>query len=262
MLVSDMAVQDFITPDEFADAPEDPAMAFADLVGRAERRLSELLNPLFDQQNSYYQFETLQHGFMNVVVGLARSFKVEPFASRDVPRRKDYDDGEFIEFKADLDHYLTQLLVDNTIRNRQNSVLLVEKDKERIRVHVRAIKDAIDKASLSEAKRSALHKKLTDFEKALEKTRLNLMEATMFAIAILGLPGAVWTSAEVVGKLTQTVLTIVAEAKVVDDENRRLAPTEAPAALMPPRKDDLRGPFGKSKSGASLAEELDDEVPF
>lgn len=251
-----MAVQDFITPDEIADAPEDPAMAFAELVGHAERRLAEQLKPL-DDQDSYYQRETVEHGFMNVVVGLARPFKIEPFASLDVPRRKDFEDASFVEFKADLDHYLTQLLVDNTIRNRRNSVLLVEKDKERIRAHVRAIKDAIDNADLSEAKRAALHKKLAAFEAALEKTRLNLMDATMFAIAILGLPGAVWASADVVGKLTQTVLTIVAEAKVADDENRRLAPPEAPSALMPPRADDL-----KRKSEDSLAKELDDEIPF
>lgn len=257
-----MAVQDFITAEEIADAPEDPAMAFAELVGIAERRLAEQVEPFLDDQDAFYKVAEARHGFMNVAIGLARSFKIEPFASLDVPRRKDFDNADYVEFKADLDHYLTQLLVDNTIRNRRNSVLLVEKDKERIRVHVHAIKEAIDKADLSAAKRSALHKKLADFEAALEKTRLNLMEATMFAIAILGLPGAVWASADVVGKLTQTVLVIVAEAKVVDDENRRLALPEAPAALMPPRKDDLRPTFGKSKSGAALAEELDDEIPF
>ena len=83
----------------------------------------------------------------------------------------------------------------------------------------------------------------------------------MLAIAILGLPGAVWTSADVVGRLTQNVLSIVAEAKLADDENRRLPPTEPRAALMPPRQED----FGRRPPKAgdkSLADEIDDDIPF
>ena len=256
-----MAVQDFITSEEIEAAPEDPAMAFAELVGIAERRLSDLCKPHMGDQDGYDYINEYRHGFENVVIGLARSFKIEPFASRDVPRLRDFGFHDYQEFRADLDHYLTQLLVDNTLRNRRNSVPIPPKDKDRIRGHLHALRQAVDEANLTDAKRSALHKRLSDFEAALDKPRLNLMEATMFAIAILGLPGAVWSSAEVVGKLTQNVLSIVAEAKQADDENRRLAPTEPRAVLLPPRQE-VPKPKSSKAGGTSPTGDLDDEIPF
>lgn len=253
-----MAVHDFIRSDEIEAASEDPAMAFAELVGIAEKRLAELCEPHMGDQDGYRYIEDYRHGFENVVIGLARSFKIEPFASREVPRRKNFSYDDYEEFRSDLDHYLTQLLVDNTLRNRRSSVPISAKDKDRIRSHLHALREAINTAKLTDAKRAALHKRLADFESALDKPRLNLMEATMLAVAILGLPGAVWQSAEVVGKLTQNVLTIVAEAKLADDEDRRLPLTEPRAALLPPRQE----PDVSKRGGRSFDKELDDEIPF
>ncbi len=203
-----MAVHDFITSDEIEAAPEDPAMAFAELVGIAEKRLVDLCAPHMGDQDGWEYIQDYRHGFENVVIGLARSFKIEPFASREVPRRRDFGQDDYREFRSDLDHYLTQLLVDNTLRNRRNSVPISPKDKDRIRGYLYALRQAVDEAKLPDAKRATLHKRLAEFEAALDKPRLNLMEATMLAIAILGLPGAVWTSADVVGKLTQNILTL------------------------------------------------------
>ncbi len=244
-----MAVHDFITSDEIEAAPEDPAMAFAELVGIAERRLAGLCKPYWNEDGGYRAIEDYQYSFENVVIGLARSFEIEPFASRDMPRRRNFGHEEYQDFRSDLDHYLTQLLVDNTLRNKRNSVPISEKDKDRIRSHLHGLRAAIDAAELTDSKRATLHKRLAEFEEALDKPRLNLMSATLFAFAILGLPGAVWQSADVVGKLTQNILSVIAEAKLADDENRRLAPSEPRAALIPPRQE----PFDK---------DLDDEIPF
>ena len=254
--VAGMAVQDFITSDEIEAAPEDPAMAFAELVGIAEKRLTDLCKPHMGDQDGWDYIQEYRHGFENVVIGLARSFKIEPFASRDVPRRRDFSQDDYQEFRSDLDHYLTQLLVDNTLRNRRNSVPVSEKAKDRLRQHLHALRAAVDEADLTELKRAALHKRLGAFEAALDKPRLSLMEATLLTVAILGLPGSVWASAEIVGKLTQTILAIVAEAKMADDEERRLPPTEPRAALVPPRQEERR------PGGSSLSDELDDEIPF
>lgn len=258
-----MAVQDFITSDEIEAAPEDPAMAFAELVGIAEKRLTDLCKPFLgsNEEADWNYIQDYRHGFENVVIGLARSFKIEPFASRDVPRRSNFGSDDYQEFRSELDHYLTQLLVDNTLRNRRNSVPIQPKDKDRIRQHLHALRQAVDAADLTDAKRATLHKRMSDFEAALDKPRLNLMEATMFAIAILGLPGAIWTSADVVGKLTQNVLSIIAEAKLADDENRRLGPTEPRVALMPPRQNEVK-PKPSRPSGTSRSDDLDDEIPF
>lgn len=232
-------------------------MAFAELVGIAEERLTELCRPHVGDGDSYEVIADYRHSFENVVIGLARSFKIEPFASRDVPRRRSYDYAEFQEFKSDLDHYLTQLLVDNTFRNRRYSVPISESEKGRIRSHLHALREAVDASNLPDSKKTALHKRLADFEAALDKRRLNLIEVTMFTLAVVSAPGAAWQSAEVVGKLTQNVLSIIAEAKEADDENRRLPPEEPRAALLPPRKE-----TNFSKEYGSFDKDLDDEIPF
>jgi hypothetical protein len=254
-----MAVHDFIRPDEIEAAPEDPAMAFAELVGIADKRLAELCEPYMGDQESYAYIQDYRHGFENVVIGLARSFNIEPFATRELARRREYDFDDYRDFRSDLDHYMTQLLVDNTLRNKRYSVPLSDKDKNRIRAYLHRLREAMDNADLTDAKRAALHKKLADFEVALDKPRLNLTAATVLTVAVLGLPGSIWQSAEVVGKLTQNVLTIIAEAKQADDEDRRLAPTEPRAALIPPRQE-IEPP--KKRRGRSFDKELDDEIPF
>jgi hypothetical protein len=106
-----MAVHDFITSEQIEAVPEDPAMAFAELVGIVEKRLSKLCNPYIgvNEQEAWDHINDYRHGFENVVIGLARAFKIEPFASRDVPRRGDFGGSDYQEFRADLDHYLTQL---------------------------------------------------------------------------------------------------------------------------------------------------------
>lgn len=232
-------------------------MAFAELVGIAEKRLAQLCEPYMGEDDGYELIQEYRHGFENVVIGLARPLKIEPFASRDVSRRRDYGRDDYQDFRSDLDHYLTQLLVDNTLRNRRNSVPILAKEKDRIRAYVHSLRKAVDEADLTDSKRAALHKKLADFEAALDKPRLNLMEAAMLVIAIAGLPGAVWASHEVVGKLTQNILSVVGEAKLADDEDRRLPPTEPRAALLPPRQEPA-----PSKEGGSFGKELDDEIPF
>jgi hypothetical protein len=253
-----MAVHDYITKEELENASEDNQTAFADLVAIADKRRQERWAAL-DQHDGSYAYEEIEHGFMNVVIGLAKAYKLEPFASMEVPRRSGFRTSEFDDFKADLDHYLTQLMVSNTIRDRQSSVPLSPPAKEKIRDYLRALRDQIDKSDFPDAKKADLHDRLSEFEAALEKPRLNLFKTTLLVLNILALPGGLWASYDIVAKLTQNVLEVVAEAKAIDDENRRLAPTEQPAILLPPRKEDFGRP---NASGGSLADELDDEIPF
>lgn len=256
LYISHMNFFDFIKQEELDDAPEDPALAFTYLVTIAQRRLSEETKSLNgEDQYSYQVLEEARHGFMNVVIALAKVYKVEPFASLEVPRHQEFGSGVHRQFKLDLDHYMTQLLVSNSIRGRQDSVLIPPKMKDKIRSYIHGLKQAIDQSELSDAKRSALHAKLAEFEKELEKSRLTLIAVTRITIAILAVPGSLWASYELVQKLANNVLQTVGEAKVADDENRQLAPAPPRAALSPPRKEDG---FPQAKQG----DDLDDEIPF
>jgi hypothetical protein len=248
-----MNIFDFIKQDELDDFPDDPALAFMSFVRLAQQRLFEREKQLdTNDQNDWHLVEEARHGFMNVVVAAAKRYAIEPFVSMDVPRITKFDHDVHRQFKADLDHYMTQLVLDSSIRGKRDSVLLLEGSKDRIRSYIHGLKVEIDKASFTEAKRADLLDKLAKFETSLDSRRLNFLEVMTITIAILGLPGSAWASYDIVAKLTTNMLETVAEAKIVDDENRRLAPIEKPAALLPPRKEaaDLRG------------SEMDDEIPF
>jgi len=251
-----MHVFDFITPEEIDLAPEDPAFAFAELVGHAIRRLDDFTKTRdLTDQDGWNEVEEARLGFMNVIVGLAKAYKIEPFANQDVPRFDNFNLNIHRQFKADLDHYITQLVVDNSLRAKRDATAIPPKIRERLRAYVNALREAVDASQLSETKRTVLHEKLDAFEAELNKRRLGLMAVAKMTIAIATVPGALWGSYEVVNRLTHQVLQAVGEAKAAEDENRQLPPLSAPAALLPPRKEEA-----ETKGGFS--QNLDDEIPF
>ncbi|MCW8916212.1 MAG: hypothetical protein OQK24_10210 [Magnetovibrio sp.] len=251
-----MNILDLITQDELDDAPEDASIAFMQLANAAQTRLTDYIKTLDEREESYL-IEEAQYNFMNVVTALAKSYKIEPFASAEVPQYERYNYAEHRQFKADLDHYITQLLVNNSLRGKRDSVEVPPNLKDKIRVYVNELKAAIDKAEFPDSKRASLHKKLIDFEIALEKNRLSYMDVTKIAFTILAVPGSMWASYDVVKKLTTNVMQVVGEAKELDDENRKLPLVEPPAVLLPPRKDN-QNPVKNIKPGG----DLDDEIPF
>ncbi len=250
-----MNIFDFITQEEIEELSEDPNLAFSTFVGHASRRLSQRTAELdsVNDQEAYHQLEEARHGFMNVVVAAAKKYEIDPFASMEVPTHQQFDFNAHRDFKSDLDHYMTQLLLDNVIRERSNSVSLVPKAKDRVRAHIHGLRTCIDSADLNDAKKAVLLKKLAEFEAELDKRRLSLLAVTRIALEVLALPGGVWATGEMVNKLTINVLEIVAEAKAAEDETRQLAPTAPPMQLSAPRR---------QVTAWRDADDLDDDIPF
>lgn len=250
-----MNIFDFITQEEIEELSEDPHLAFSTFAGHASRRLSKRTAELdsANDQEAYHQLEEARHGFMNVVVAAAKKYKIDPFASMEVPTHQQFDFNAHRDFKSDLDHYMTQLLLDNVIRERSNSVSLAPKAKDRLRGHIHGLKTCIDSADLSDARKAVLLKKLAEFEAELDKRRLSLLAVTRITLEILALPGGVWATGEMVNKLTTNVLEIVAEAKAAEDEARQLAPTAPPMQLSAPRR---------LVTTWRDTDDLDDDIPF
>ena len=254
-----MNIFDFVTQDEMDDLPEEPQMAFMEFVRHAQNRLNERTKELdTDDQAQWQLLEEARYGFMNVVIAAAKRYGIEPFVSMQVPRFDKFGFEVHRQFKADLDHYLTQLVLDNSIRKKRDSVLIPPETKDKIRKYLHALKSEIDKADLTDAKRSALLDKLATFEKELDKKRLSLLAVTTLAMSILAAPGGIWASYEIVAKLTQNVLQTVGEAKAADDEIRKLPSSEKPKQLLPPRED-LSLP---EPPPSFRRDEMDEEIPF
>ena len=104
-------------------------------------------------------------------------------------------------------------------------------------------------------KREALLKRLDALESELEKRRVSMMTIARIAYHIWAIPGSAWASYEVANKLLNNVMQTVAEAKELEDQQRKLPHREPMKALSPPRVEQQ-----PEKSG--FANDLDDDIPF
>lgn len=256
-----MLIFDFITQAEIDELPDDdPQLAFARFVEISQRRLSEKIRDTENDEAGWHIRNQAEHGFMNVVIAAAKRFEIDPLASIVVPRATKYDSDLYREFRSDLDHYLTQLLLGNSARAKRDSVLIPAELKRTIRTYVFHLRELVENdADLDESKRQKLLGHLADFEKALDNKRLNLLAVTVLAITLLGAPGALLASGEPAYRLLANILRVVGEAKIADDANRQLPSVAPPLVLTAPRP--LKQSEGESGKHSSF-DEIDDDIPF
>jgi hypothetical protein len=252
-----MSILNFVTQEELDGLDEDPRKAFMQLVNYAQKSLfnqTSKINP--ENEYDWNRIEELQQKFMNVIVASGKKYEVEPFASINIPKHSEYRTTDYKQFESDLDHYVTQLIIDNSLRTRKNSVGILQNSKEKIRDYVRALKTCIENAQMEEKKKQTLLDRLEDFEKELEKRRTNVMAVTMLALDILAVPGGAWASVEITQKLITNITQVFADSKSIEDQIKQIEKTTPPKALSPPRK-----PMEKEKITNDL-DSLDDDIPF
>ncbi len=258
-----MTILNFVTQEQLDSLDmDDPQSAFINLVNFAQRSFSAQTSKLdLDERNDYEKREEIRHNFMNVIAASAKRLEIEPFVSMNVPRHSSFNESEFRNFKDDLDNYITQIMLDNSMKSRKNSVEILPQSKDKIRSYVHGLRDCVEKSTMQGAKRKTLLDKLNSFEKELEKQRVNILAVALVSFEILGIPGAVWASADIAHKLISNVMQEVAEARVIEQQTRSIAATSTPKALSPPRSEDNKAstPAWKKKTPTS---ELDDEIPF
>ena len=130
-----MMIFDFITQDEMDDLPDDdPQEAFTRFVEIARRRLADYTATLGEEEADWHQRSEAQHGFMNVVIAAAKRFEIQPLATLSVPRATKFNSDIYREFRSDLDHYLTQLLLNNSARAKRDSVNWSRLSEQKFRV--------------------------------------------------------------------------------------------------------------------------------
>lgn len=254
-----MSIFSFVTQDELDDLDEDPRMAFLGLFNHAQRSLSKQLDRLDpNDEREWKTRQDIEQSFMNVIVAAGKRFEIEPFVSTQVPQYADYRTSDYQQFRYDLDHYVTQLVIDNSLRSKKTSVALLPETRDRIKTYVHGLRECIEKSNLPQKKRTALLNKLDQFEKELEKRRLSIMEVTLLSFALLSAPGGIWGSAEIMQKLLVNINQVVAEAKADEDKTQQIE-HQSPKALSPPR---TPAKPSKPPSWEPRGGDLDDEIPF
>lgn len=253
-----MSILNFVTQDQLDNLDDDPRLAFMELVNIAQRSLSTQLGKFRgNDEEEWRLMEDLRHSFMNVVVASSKRFEIEPFSSMDVPKIN--DDLNFKQFNSDLDHYVTQLVLDNSAQNRRDSVSILPKSKDKIRSYIHALRECIEKANMIDSRRSALLKRLDELEKELEKRRANMLVVAKLAFDIMAIPGGTWASYEIATKLVANISQSVEEARELEQSNRPLPAAKPVPILSAPRKP---VPTQPAWSRAGFSDDLDDDVPF
>lgn len=198
---------------------------------------------------------------MSSLIGVAKGLEVSAFEDYHLPAPGDFDNDYFRRFTSDLNHFLAQHTARSALRNRQLSVKLEGKPAQNVRTYVSRLREAVDAANISDAKKSALHKKLKEFEDELDGgKRINILRVTLLAMEILAVPGGLWASSDVVAKLTTNVIQALGEAKAVENELK--------AALLPaPDQKAITGPtYDEAKPtrfrNPPESYDLNDDIPF
>lgn len=257
-----MNIFDFVTQEEIDALPEDARAAFGEIVRIASSRLTgEVSRHDVDDNNGWEAINEARHGFMNTLIGVAKSYDVEPFASLEIPDIKDFGPDDHRRFKARLDHYMAQLVIGNSLRGQRASVKIAENVKDDIRGYIHGLKGAIDASDLTEGKKASLRSKLAAFEAELDKRRVNLMALTYLIVDLLGQPGAVWASYELVQALTKKTITAVHEQKSIEDEERALA-MPAPIKQITDARISAPPPPPPRPTGPRESYDLNDGIPF
>ncbi|KXF78536.1 hypothetical protein ATN84_01720 [Paramesorhizobium deserti] len=257
-----MQIFDFISKEELDELPEDESAAFLEFVRIARRKLQTRISELDPQdENDSEVAHDARHGFVNVVTATARRLHIEPFASMEVPRVRDLSYEDYRQFIADVDHYMTQMLFDGRSTSRRQTVGLSDDAKTKIRSKLFHLREALEKSDYDERTRNRLRARLDEFEKELEKSRINIVAVAWVAIEILATPGALMGSYDASLKLINQIMQTVGEEKLSEDERRQLPPMEQPAALMPPRIKEKKT-NSKADFGRGFGRDLDEEIPF
>lgn len=250
------------TLEQLEALPEEPREAFVAFVMKAEEVLEQRTRDEVQVSNdeAWRYVNDERHSFMNIVVAAAKRYGITEFEQRGVPSPTSFGHDDYSEFRSELDHYLTQIYIDNSIRAKRDAVPLQPKAKERIRSYVLELRNCIDQADMSDAKREALHKRLTAFEAELEKARLSLLAVTRVTLELMALGSGAWQATDITYKLISNVMHEVAMAKAEDDETRQLPHSTAPAMLSPPRPPQTTRE--RKSVPAFEAGGMDDDIPF
>ncbi len=252
-----MSIYDFVTREEIDEAPDGPE-GFLYLVERGQRRLNERTSQRSDDDWNFVRDD--RNSFQNFVVAIAKAYDIQELKDHVLAPTDRYDDNQTAEFSANLNHYVTQMVIHKARSRRREAISISEDLKGRIRTHIHHLKSEIDKLEISDGHKIALHKKIREFEEILEKQHVNMLALARILFEIMSVTAngvALYESKTIKGLVTNLVTTI-AEAKSIDDQHRPLPFSNDPPPLLPPRRQERPKP----KPHESFSADLDDEIPF
>lgn len=232
-----MSILKFLSQEELDGLSEDEEKAFMELVNFAQRALDKRHAELGIRDEDTWQLhDEIDRDFLNAVSAAAKQFDIEPISAIDIPRHGSNNwSSEYAQFQSDLSHYVNQLILMNSRRNRSNTVMVADTSKDRIKSHLNELEGCIEKSSLDSGKKKKLLDRIASFRKELDRERLKLDQVMLWSLAILGAPTDAWESAGVVRKLVGNITEVVAKERENEEEQKLLYSASKVRRLSAPR---------------------------
>jgi hypothetical protein len=226
------------------DLPDDPELAFAELVSRYSDTLALAVGRPF-----YSDHYTDCMEYLVKVTSAARACELDILAKWQVFGYDDDFEHQFLLFRSEVNHYLNIIRIKHTRRSNANGVRLTPHEKEVLHGYIEKMRQIIASSNLPDDRKERIYEVLTSLALEVSRDRTRFERVTECVMKLSGLSKhAAEEGVAPWAKLLLPFFGVLDEAK--QDERQRLPKPEERKTLPPPND-----PNVYSTSSA-------DDVPF
>lgn len=249
--------------DPFEDLPDDPETAFLKLEAHFRAEMEEKIgNETFGEYNATND----KVGYIAKTLGVRDAYGLDILSDWRVPSSGNFADTVLTSFLTDIDYCRVVMQVRAARRTSEYSVKFDLKAKEKIHHFTKQIREIFLKLEVPDRKRDALLNKLSALDNEVDRNRTRF---DAYAAAAIEVAGVVREYGETLTPLKELIDSIgfVFHGAKKEEPPRLPAPAEMkriepPRAPDPPKQQAGRAKVTSIPRKTSLAEELDDDIPF
>ena len=231
----------------YQELPADPEQAFLLLEKkfRDECQL-KISNAHQDEHTQVFYVD-----YIAQVLGAIKALGLEAGFKDRVPQIEDVDYNTYLNFSKDVKYYRTILEIQHGRRVQGFSVQFDAVTKEKIKHHLKQVRDIVEKLEIDQDKKDALFGKIGALEQEVDRDRTRLEAYGALVIESAGVLGDAVEKLEPLRKWFDSIGQLIWGAKK-EEETKQLPPPGERKQIEPPRAPKPSGKRGN----------LDDEIPF
>ncbi len=239
------------TTEDIVSLPLDPKQRFVALEEICRKRYEAII----EHEEQWHNVQDARLSYMGTIVGAAKQLRIEPIASMKMPRKSEWNDDRYEDFKNELEFYLVQLALQGADQNHKLSIVLEGNTKARLQTLIAHMRDHVRNLDLSPGKIDRLIDRIGDFEKELEGHRLGFASVAYLTLFVAGAIADLGGAADQIRHLVNEVEAVIGVTKEEQDAD---AVGRVPSIEIK-KIERLEPPTPKTPKQSF---DLDDEIPF
>lgn len=228
----------------FDDLPDDPELAFMELVGRYSDTLSEAVGG-----TNYSDRYADCMEYLVKVTSAAKACDLDVLGNWQVFAFDHEDfDYRFLLFRSEVDHYLNVIRIKNARRSNANGVRLNDQEKATLHGYVEKMRQIIASSNLPDPRKERIYEVLSELALEVSRDRTRFERIATFTRNLAGLSRETANEGAMPwAKVFLAFWGVLDDAK--RDEQQRLPAPETRKTLPPPNR-------------PKVDQDLSDEIPF